>query len=199
VGDLGLEVNGTPVADIDQAVRAIRSGPPRQKLASCARQAADHRGADRAADQPEPATSPGRRAGAVVYAVGAPADDELRPGDVLLDYATTGDFVSALKAHGDDLRVRVRREGTPRQVSVKLEPIPDSRYRLATRSSIASRGAARPRLAHLAGVEPPRGCSRDIECQGDRICVKGGAPTRWGVARGPALCGAPTTPSAEAG
>ncbi|HEY3445360.1 MAG TPA: PDZ domain-containing protein [Myxococcales bacterium] len=175
VGDIVLSVNGKPVADIDQTVRAIRSGPPRQRI-----EVLREGKALGIEVQTAPLTSVSARdvprVGVLVqwvYSVGVAAEDELRPGDVLLDYATTRDFVSALKAQGDDLRARIRREGTPREVNVTLEAIPDSRYRLG--AALFDRSGAQPVPASLASpaAESPRGCARDIECKGERICVKG--------------------------
>lgn len=200
VGDFLVSVNGQPVTELKQAELAIRSGPPTQEL-----------GMTRAGKaltikvKTAPLTSIHTRdvpgAGVLVawvYSASKSNEDELRPGDFLLDYATSADFEAALARNELDLQVRVRREGTPRDVKVTLAPIPDSWYRegagLFARKAPATPPTPKPTLEaapppapaptapspaptaspELVSPAPPlRACGSDMDCKGERVCNKG--------------------------
>jgi membrane-associated protease RseP (regulator of RpoE activity) len=185
VGDFVVSIEGVTVVDIDHAIRLIRNGPEVQRVVVLR----DGKGVT-VSVRTAPLTSVITREIAGlgllvtwVYAPGASAEpeSELRAGDVLLDYSTSRAFTAALQAQGAGMTVRIRREGIPRLVNARLEAIPDARYRVGT--AIYARGAApaapasAPEPAAVAAPgalpDPARGCVKDIECKGDRICVKG--------------------------
>jgi hypothetical protein len=76
--------------------------------------------------------------------------DALQAGDFILGYRDGAELARAVNQSGDELPLRVRREGSARMLQVRLGAIPDSWYRVGNEPYVRPDGAAPPR-----GDAPP--------------------------------------------